>query len=153
MRIATVLIAAAATIVSTGLAVSHCFAQEPAAADQPYQVLRPGDRDMSCEQLASEANSLNAVILSQQKSRDSGASHKVAGAVGGGLLKSAGRFGLGRIGGFGGLVARAAADQAANSAGEAIANGGDSSANAAPTVTPEQQRMNHLLGLYKEKGC
>ncbi len=152
MRITTIMITAAALVGSVDLAVSQCHAEDA------YQVLRPTDKDMSCQDLAGEANSLNASILARQNAQASSAANKrVAGAVGGGLLKSAGHFGIARFGGaipgMGGMFARAAAEQATNAAAEAVANNGQDQAAAAPPVTPEQQRMNHLLGLYKEKSC
>lgn len=70
-------------------------------------------------------------------------------------MKIGGRMMLGRvIGGMtplGGLVAVAANDALADSAGQAIAHGGQD--EDAASVSPEQQRMNHLLALYREKGC
>jgi hypothetical protein len=115
---------------------------------------------MSCEALAAEANSLNAVLLAEQKEDAkkkgrSKAGRQVAGGVAGGVLKGAGRFGLSKvIGGmtpFGGVVAVAVNDAAADAAGRAIATSGPASQG--PELKPEQQRMNHLLGLYREKSC
>ena len=158
MRATSIIIAAAVAFGSVELAVSRCAAEEAVAASPGvYEVLRPGDRDMSCQQLASEANALNAQLLAQQNAKANSARNKqVAGAVGGGLLKSAGHFGLSHFGGFGGmggLIARQAAEQATDAAAQAVATSGQEDPNAAPGVTPEQQRMNHLLGLYKEKSC
>ena len=154
MRASTLVIAAAVVAASAGLAVTQANAADAPAV---YEVLRAGDRDMSCQQLASEANALNADLLAQQKAKaDNASKRQVAGAVGGGLLKSAGHFGLAHFGGFGGmggLVARQVAEQATDTAAAAVANSGQEDPNAAPAVTPEQQRMNHLLGLYKEKSC
>jgi hypothetical protein len=135
-------------------------APAPAADPSVYQVLRPGDREMSCEALSAEANALNARLLAEQKaaakkSRSGRFGRQVAGGATGGAMKLGGRMMLGRvIGGmtpFGGLVAVAANDAIADSAGQAIANSGQ--ADAAPELRPEQQRMNHLLALYREKAC
>lgn len=136
-------------------------AEAPAAADPDvYQVLRAGDRQMSCEALMNEANSLNATLLAEakedQKRRGrSRVARGVAGNVTTGAVRTGARIGLGRvIGGmtpFGGLVALAATEVAAQTAGEAVANSGPA---ADPQgVSPKQQRMNHLLALYREKGC
>ena len=157
MRITTIAISAFALVATVDLA-THCQAQD-AAPGGAYEVLKAGDRDMTCQQLAAEANSLNATILAQQNRQQSGGGSKVGGAVAGGLLKSAGHFGLARFGGsipgIGGMVARQVAQQATDSAADAVANNGQQpdAPAATPTVTPEQQRMNHLLGLYKEKNC
>ena len=53
--------------------------------------------------------------------------------------------------GAGGLGALAATEVAAQTAGEAVANSGPG--NEPTGVSPKQQRMNHLLALYREKGC
>lgn len=139
----------------------------PAAAEAPvvdpnvYQVLRPGDRAMSCAQLGAEANTLNAQIMAEQQEQARQAQRAkqgrgIAGGLAGGVLGGAARYGLARgmVGGaFSPLAAHAlaaAADSGSVAVGQAIANGSDV---AAPTVSPQQQRMNHLLGLYREKGC
>jgi hypothetical protein len=129
-------------------------APAPAVDANVYQVLRAGDRELSCEQLSYEANVLNARLLADQKSAARRAQGRAAGgAVAGGTLRAAGRFGInrlaGRLGPMGWAVAHAANDAASQAAAESIASG-----NVDPNrVTPEQQRMNHLLGLYKEKSC
>lgn len=139
-------------------------ASAPAPAIDPsiYQVLRTGDRQMSCEALAGEANTLNAELMAEQqeaakKSRKAKAGKGIMGGAAGGLMAGAARYGLAR-GMMGGalspLVAQAAVaatDSTAMAAGAAIANSGDDGAPA--TVSPKQQRMNHLLSLYREKQC
>lgn len=144
-----------------GAAALLALAATPSLAqDEVYQVLRPGDRDMSCEALGAEANTLNAALATAAAKSQRGAGAKqfgrsVAGGVTGGAMKVGGRMMLGRvIGGmtpFGGLVAVAANDAMADATGQAIASGPSETAPA--VVAPEQQRMNHLLGLYREKGC
>lgn len=135
-------------------------AEQVAVDPSVYQVLRAGDRALSCDQLIAETNALNAGILAaQQKAAKGKAGGKfakgVAGGTTAGAMKTAGRFGLSRMAGsfgpMGALVALAATDAVADQTGAAIANSG--SAPATPQVTPEQQRMNHLLGLYREKAC
>ena len=159
MRITTIAVAAFALAFSVALAITRAHAQD-APAGGAYEVLKAGDRDMSCQQLAAEANGLNATILARQnRPQGGGNGGRVGDAVAGGLLKSAGHFGLARFGGaipgVGGLIARQVAQQVTDSAADAVANGGQQqdAAQAAPVTTPEQQRMNHLLGLYKEKTC
>lgn len=139
---------------------------EPAPAVTPdpnvYQVLRTGDRQMSCEALANEANNLNAELMAEQNAAAKAAKKKKAGRgiMGGaasGLMAGAARYGLGRtmIGGaISPLAAQAVVsvtDSTAAAAGNAIANSGDTDAPA--TVSPRQQRMNHLLAIYREKAC
>lgn len=142
-------------------------ASPPVATEAPlvdpnvYQVLRPGDRAMSCAQLGAEANTLNAQIMAEQQEQARQAQRAkqgrgIAGGLAGGVLGGAARYGLARgmVGGaFSPIAAHAlaaAADSGSAAVGQAIANGSDV---AAPTVSPQQQRMNHLLGLYREKGC
>ena len=151
------LLAAAAALMMTASASTAAFAEET-----PYQVLRAGDREMSCEALASEANGLNAKLMADQqaaakKSQRSSTGRGLMGGLAGGVLGGAARYGLARgmVGGAlcpvlaQGLVA--VSDSTSQAVGQAVANGGQDAP--AATVTPEQQRMNHLLSIYKEKGC
>lgn len=135
-------------------------AAPPVADPTVYQVLRTGDRQMSCEQLSYEANTLNAQLLAEQKVAQkkagrSKAGRAVGGAVAGGALRTAGRIGLARFGGglgaIGFMAAHAANDAASQGTAQVIANGGAGAEG--PGVTPQQQRMNHLLGVYREKQC
>ena len=135
---------------------------EPAPALDPnvYQVLRASDREMSCEQLSAEANALNARLMADQKAASKRAARSrggraAGGAVAGGTMRAFGRFGINRIAGslgpVGFIAAHAANDVASQATAEAIANGGED--ESVLSVTPEQQRMNHLLSLYKDKSC
>jgi len=126
-----------------------------------YQVLRPGDRAMSCEQIGAEANTLNAQLMAEQAEAAKQAQRAkqgrgMAGGLASGVLGGAARYGLARgmVGGafspFAAQALSAVADSTSQAVGQAVAAGGDV---AAPTVSPQQQRMNHLLGLYREKAC
>lgn len=137
-------------------------AAAPAADPSVYQVLRTGDRQMTCEALANEANTLNAELMAEQEAAAKAAKKKKAGkglmgGAAGGVMAGAARYGLAR-GMLGGalspLAAQAAVavtDSTAAAAGRAIAESGETDAPA--TVSPKQQRMNHLLGIYREKAC
>ncbi|MFT4935383.1 MAG: hypothetical protein ACI9LT_002080 [Pseudoalteromonas distincta] len=142
-------------------------AAPPAAPAAPlidpnvYQVLRPGDRAMSCEQIGAEANTLNAQLMAEQAEAAKQAQRAkqgrgMAGGLASGVLGGAARYGLARgmVGGafspFAAQALSAVADSTSQAVGQAVAVGGDV---AAPTVSPQQQRMNHLLGLYREKAC
>lgn len=139
-------------------------ASAPAATIDPsiYQVLRTGDRQMACEGLAAEANTLNAELMAEQqeaakKSKRAKTGKGLMGGAAGGLMAGAARYGLAR-GMMGGALsplmaqaAVAATDSTAAAAGAALASSGDD--GAPTTVSPKQQRMNHLLGLYREKQC
>lgn len=126
-----------------------------------YQVLRPGDRAMSCEQIGAEANTLNAQLMAEQAEAAKQAQRAkqgrgMAGGLASGVLGGAARYGLARgmVGGafspFAAQALSAVADSTSQAVGQAVAAGGEV---AAPTVSPQQQRMNHLLGLYREKAC
>ncbi|MDP1618281.1 hypothetical protein [Phenylobacterium sp.] len=126
-----------------------------------YQVLRPGDRAMSCEQIGAEANTLNAQLMAEQAEAAKEAQRAkqgrgMAGGLASGVLGGAARYGLARgmVGGafspFAAQALSAVADSSSQAVGQAVAAGGEV---AAPTVSPQQQRMNHLLGLYREKAC
>ncbi len=126
-----------------------------------YQVLRPGDRAMSCEQIGAEANTLNAQLMAEQAEAAKQAQRAkqgrgLAGGLASGVLGGAARYGLARgmVGGafspFAAQALTAVVDSGSQAVGQAVATGGEA---AAPTVSPQQQRMNHLLGLYREKAC
>jgi len=153
-------VAVLSAVAGAAQARSNDAAAEPAPV---YEVLRTGDKDMSCEALAAESNSLNAKLIADQqaaakKARQGQAGRNMMGGLAGGVLGGAARYGLARgmIGGaFSPALAQglvAVTDHAAVSVGETMAHAGEGDA-AAPTVSPEQQRMNHLLSLYKDKGC
>lgn len=133
----------------------------PVVDPNVYQVLRPGDRAMSCEQIGAEANTLNAQLMAEQAEAAKQAQRAkqgrgVAGGLAGGVLGGAARYGLARgmVGGafspFAAQALSAVADSSSQAVGQAIAAGGE---EVAATVSPQQQRMNHLLGLYREKAC
>lgn len=136
-------------------------AEAPYVDPNVYQVLRPGDRAMSCEQIGGEANTLNAQLMAEQQEAARQAQRAkqgrgIAGGLAGGVLGGAARYGLARgmVGGafspFAAQALSAVADSGSQAVGQAVANGGEV---AAPTVSPQQQRMNHLLAIYREKGC
>ena len=106
----TLLMGAAALLALTGPAFAQEAAPSPAAevsAPAPaepnvYQVLRTGDREMSCEALGAEANALNAQLMADAQKAQKGAGAKkfgrsVAGGVAGGTMKVGGRMMLGRV--------------------------------------------------------
>ena len=155
---------AAASMPTPAVAVPAVEAPPPQAPyvdPNVYQVLRPGDRALSCAQVGAEANTLNAQLMAEQQEAAQQAQRAkqgrgIAGGLAGGVLGGAARYGLARgmVGGafspFAAQALSAVADSSSQAVGQAVAAGGEV---AAPTVSPQQQRMNHLLGLYREKGC
>ena len=108
-------------------------AQAAAPPAEPYQVLRAGDKDLTCEQLATESNALNAKIMAdqqaaQQRQANGQVGKQVAGAAAGGALRGGLRFGLARalpgMGAIAGMAVLTAADATADATGQAIANSG-----------------------------
>lgn len=156
MSFSTSAFAQAPEPVATAPAAAPAPAEAPAPApaaqpdpNQPYQVLRATDRDMSCEQLAAESNELNAWLLANHKSEVKKADNAKTKA---GLMHAAGKFGISRLGGgFGGLGGLGV--KAAQDANDAAANAVAQSGQATGEVTPQQQRMNRLMVLFKDKGC
>ena len=168
MRIVTV-----ATIAA--LVAAPAFAQAPAVPAAPaagagaevFQVLRPTDKTMTCEQISSEANMLNAVIMQQQQ-QNAAAQQQAAAAE---QKKAQGRAVAGRLLGLGAALGGQAAMMngalnspvgrglfsAANQMAASASQAGAAPANAAPampaTISPQQQRMNMLLANYQTKGC
>jgi hypothetical protein len=75
----------------------------PAVAADPaiYQVLRPGDRQMSCEALGNEANTLNAELQAEQveaakRAKKAKTGKGLLGGATGGVLAAGARYGLAR---------------------------------------------------------
>lgn len=143
------------------LALAAMLAADPALAEPessaaPYQVLRSGDRKMSCEALSVEVNALNATVLAQtEKTRKEAKASQGRSAVGKGLLSGLAK-GASFMGGYsnsvGGMLATTAASGVAQ---EMASNVGKAPATppAATPATPEQQRVTHLTGIYKQKAC
>jgi len=125
-----------------------------------YQVIRITDSQMTCEQLVTEINALNATIKTQATQQARGAAggraaRNVAGGAAAGALGGLGRGLIGRaapgLGLVGTFAAAGASDAAANAVGGSIAGSGQPAAPA--TVSNEQQRFNRVNGLFASKGC
>lgn len=117
-----------------------------AAAAQPYEVVRAGDGEMSCEQLTVEINALNdAMRTAQQEQTQRDNRNRVAKGVLSGLAGAAPLLG-GKLGG--GLVTQ----YALNGALQGIQSGAavKATATAAP---PEQQRLEHISELFRNRRC
>ncbi|MBN9319368.1 MAG: hypothetical protein J0I28_06765 [Caulobacterales bacterium] len=168
MRIATVA-ALAALVAAPAFAQAPAVPAAPAAGAEVFQVLRPTDKTMTCEQISSEANMLNAVIMQQQQ-QNAAAQQQAAAAE---QKKAQGRAVAGRLLGLGAALGGQAAMMngalnspvgrglfsAANQMAASASQAGAAPANAAAmpgmpaTVSPQQQRMNMLLANYQTKGC
>jgi len=132
------------------------------AEPAPFEILRPTDKTLSCEQLASEFNQLNAEaekakaaeLAKAKRSQTAGMVLGLASGLTGGLLG-------GRGGGYG-VYGASALSQAASAA---AITGADQSRTAMmggmmagvlgpqAAATPQQQRSEHLMDLYRSKSC
>lgn len=138
------------------LAASPAFAQAPAAPASVFQILRATDKDMTCEGLSAEVNSLNAEVMQQQTAvaavaEKSARGRAMLGRLGGAALSLGGQSGLmnGVLSNPLGRGALSAASQMASS----TAQGGGAPVTATAAVTPQQQRLNILMVAYQSKGC
>lgn len=120
-----------------------------AAAAKPYEVVRAGDSEMSCEQLTAEVNALNdAVRTAQQDQAQRENRNRMAKGVLGGLAGAAPLLG-GKLGG--GLMTQYALNGALQ--GIQTSTAGASAAAAPPVVLPEQQRLDHISKLLSKNSC
>lgn len=131
-----------------------------ALAAAPYQVLRPGDSELSCEVLSTEINSLNAEVLklneqAQKRAKFGSTGASLGKGVFSGLARSASIIGYGSTspeavaGMLASNVAAGVAQQVATDAASP-----QQPAPAAPTqITPQQQRLSHLTGIYRGRPC
>jgi hypothetical protein len=119
-----------------------------AAAAKPYEVVRPGDSEMSCEQLTAEINTLNeAVRTAQQEQAQRENRNRMAKGVLGGLASAAPLLG-GKLGG--GLVTQ----YALSGALQGIQGAAAGPATAAPAAAPpEQQRLDHISEVFRNRPC
>jgi hypothetical protein len=143
------------TTIVSGMATS-AFAD----SQTPYQVLRPGDNELSCETLSTEINSLNAEVLklneqSQKQAKLGRTGASVGKGVFTGLARGASIIGYGSTSSqaFAGLLASNVA------AGVAQQVATDAASPQAPVpatpiqITPQQQRLSHLTGIYRGRSC
>lgn len=144
------------TLLLTSALAGGASAGEPAAA--PYQVLRPGDKELSCEALATEINVLNAEVLDQNKKAERQAksgrtSAMLSKGAFAGLARGASMIGYG--GGSPEAVAGFLASNVAASVAQQAASGPAMAAQpaAANQITPQQQRLGELTGIYRARPC
>lgn len=135
----------------------------PAHAQTPFEVVRAGDGQMTCEALVAETNNLNQSIRTQQEAAQrSAAARRTAGRFGRGLLSGLAQS-AGSLSGammtnnpLTGMVASAAVSGVASelSSGQTAENSQQAASEpASATQTPEQQRLAHLSALLINRGC
>jgi len=147
------------TLLSVSVIAGVLVASVAQAAPKAYQVLRPTDSAATCEVLSTEINSLNAEVLELNKKAQKRAS-RGTGALGKGLMSGLARSATSFA--YGGTSPKAmagiVAGNAASGVMQEVANGPSTPAAApepaAPTeITPQQQRLTHLMGIYKGRPC
>lgn len=131
-----------------GLLVAVCVGTSSQSyAAEPFQVLRPGDQDLACEDLASEVNRLTAAAQAKAKRADSG--RKMMGFASGAMSSALPLLGGGR--GMGGSYAAQAAMSAMQQGQMASQMNQPTEAPAGPS--PEQSRADHLQQIFASKSC
>ncbi|MFT3975814.1 MAG: hypothetical protein QM688_01675 [Sphingomonas bacterium] len=130
-----------------GLATAALLAPAPLHAGKgaepvPFETVKAGDRDMSCEALAAEINALDG----QRQAAGAGAKKKKGGL---GFLKMLGAASpiLG-VAGSGGAVASSAMGAAGSVAGGMAAGSGN-----AEDMMLRSQRKQRLMGIFDERKC
>jgi hypothetical protein len=161
------------------LTVLGLAAAAPVGAAEPFEVLRPGDQALACQDLASEVNALNAAVADRAKAAQAKAKRAESGRKMLGFAASA------MSGAMPALAARAnsplgsAAAQAAMSAVQQgqmasqmgqmgqmglmaqmgamgmMAGPGMGQADVPPELpeAPEQARIDHLSRIFAQKAC
>lgn len=139
--------------ISIAVAAAHLILAGAANAQTPYQVLRPGDNDAACEVLSTEINALNAEVLALNKKAERQAkTASLSKGVFAGLARSASVIGYGSTSpeAMTGLLASSVAAGVA----QEVANGAAAPPPAVPQqITPQQQRLTHLTGIYRGRPC
>jgi len=153
----------ATTLAILSLAAAGAASPQVAFAQRgPDQVVRTTDSEMTCEALTTNINALNEEVRHQAESaRRGAATRQTAGRLGRGLLSGLARGAAsGAVnmaygdGGIGGMVA----SQAVGGVAKEVVNGvstapAPATTPAAPTVTPQQQRLTHLTDLHRARPC
>lgn len=125
-------------------------------AAAPYEVVRAGDRAMSCPQLIAEINGINRQLQEQQQrqtaSMSDAASDMMGTSMGGGMVMS----GLGSLASLVpyGSTALSMGRQAQLMAGQKkMMDQIETAQREAVEMLPVQERLEHLMTLYQDKAC
>lgn len=146
---------------SVAIAALLVFLPAGSQAQSSYQVVRPGDGQMSCEALAAGINALYGEIADEaQGAQRRAEGRQAAGRVGRGLLSGLARGAtiLGYNNGLGDGAGGALASSAIAGVADEIANAPTPEPGPAPEVegsreTPRQQRLAHLRSLFDSRSC
>lgn len=128
-----------------------------AGAAKPYEVIRAGDSEMTCDQLRTEINALNSAVQTAQdeqaKRESRGRMAKgVLGGIAGSALSVAPSLLGGKLGGGMTQYALNGALQSIQSSAAQAPSAAEPSAGPKP-APPEQKRLEHMSELYRGGGC
>ena len=141
------------------VAMTSMLAAPAMAGEAAFEVLRPGDGEMSCAGLSTEIDALNADVLklNQQAEKKAKASRTTA-AVGKGVFSGLAR-GVSIIG-YGSTSPEAFAGLLASNVAAGVAQHVASDAGApaqavvsSSAISPQQMRLDNLNTLYRERPC
>lgn len=125
-------------------------------AAKPYEVIRAGDSEMTCEQLRGEINALNGAVQAAQDEQAKRENRNrmakgVFGALASGALSAAPSMLGGKLGGGVTQYALSGALQTIQSSA-AAAPAAEPAPGSKPPL-PEQQRLEHVSELYRKGSC
>jgi hypothetical protein len=140
-------------------AAASIGAAAPVAAQDAYEVVRPGDGQMTCEALVSDMNTIRTEISEiERRTREGAQARQAAGRMGRGLLSglARGAAAMGYGGALGDGVGGMVASQALAGVANEMANAPLPAPAAAPpeaAESPRHQRLAHLTSLFATRGC
>lgn len=137
------------------------IAPVPAPAEPaPYEVVRAGDREMSCPVLIGEINTINAQVQRQQAQQMAGISMGRSAMMsmggGGGAGGMVGNMVMGSVASmvpFGGYAVAAAQRARIGAAQKQMMDSIDTMQQQSAAMVPVYQRLDHLRELYDSKSC
>lgn len=144
------------------LSAGPAGSQTPAPAAEPYQVIRLGDGQMSCEALVAEIGGLTAEmdriqrgITERSMAMTDQASRAMGGGAGGAAM-SLGNMAAGFIPGADLLLGAASAAAAQGQLADArrmMTEQAEAITSDALAITPLSQRYDHLTALFRQRSC
>lgn len=144
----------AAALLNPAAATATAAPSEPV----PYEVVRLGDREMTCPVLIGEINAINAQVQRQQAQQMAGVSigREAMMGMGGGAGGAVGGMVLGSVASmvpFGSYAMAAAQTARMGAARKQMMDSIDNMQQQATDMLPVYQRLDHLQDLYESKSC
>lgn len=133
------------------------------ATAAPYEAVRVGDGELSCEALTKDINGLTSEVAVQgRRAQRRRSSSGLGSAMGRGLLSGLAQgavsmsYGASSQEALVGSLASGAADGLTSAASGATPAAGPSSRPEPPApapASPQQQRLDHLMAIHRQKAC